>query len=120
MQLASAFPLPLPSVRSSVGAAELGGPTPAAFYATATGAVGVVSHARGKPLTRNGAPMQPKPNATPVCLELLDEHGAPTWLSRWVGVGCPGGRAADYAAHAPPHPPTSGLRVWGPDEELRV
>ncbi|GAX80417.1 hypothetical protein CEUSTIGMA_g7856.t1 [Chlamydomonas eustigma] len=52
-----------------------------AFYATCEGAVGVMSHATGEPISKN-VPFSPKNSSAALCMDLLDEAGIPIWMSR--------------------------------------
>ena len=77
----------------------------AAFFATAEGAVGVMGHSNGDALSRSG-PLRPKNASAAVCMELLDEKGAPIWLSRYQ-VGGWGSRGAPSIISLPRH------QEWG-------
>ena len=86
----------------------------AAFFATAEGAVGVMGHSNGDALSRSG-PLRPKNASAAVCMELLDEKGAPIWLSRYqVGVCVGGGRPqkSDSAAVCMELLDEKGAPIW--------
>ena len=90
-----------PPPSSSCRGGDSGTSVRAAFFATAEGAVGVMGHSNGDALSRSG-PLRPKNASAAVCMELLDEKGAPIWLSRYQ-VCVWGGREAPSIISLPRH-----------------